>query len=835
MSQPFKRLERVLRLEMKQGYQDKAVVGGIRQFVTFWIDQARAAVTEEADKALIEQVAEVLNQYHRLPGVEARADKIDNLMAKLDYRRQRVQGNKAKNEHHPSSTKRWTPPKQQPSSRRAPEAPTAPPAATPPPAKPDAPRPTVVADPARLQEPVTAVKGVGPKTAELLHRLGAETAQDLLYLMPRRFNDYTLMKSINQINYGETLTIIGTVWEVRSRKTRNNQVIIQAVISDGTGTVQASWFNQTWLVEQLKPNSQIVISGTVEQFLGRPIFNNPQWEPLAFEPLKTRRIVPIYPLTKGLSETKMRDIMRKAVTQYSDHIVDPLPDKIRSKHQLLPLGEAIRQQHFPQDQQLLHQARQRLAFDELFLLQLGMFSQRQDWLANPSLALPLEANSMQKYYQSLPFELTTAQKRVIAEVGRDLGETVPMNRLLQGDVGAGKTAVAAAALLMAIQAGAQAALMAPTSILAEQHYQSLQKMLAPFSFEIRLLTGNVTAKEKEEVYAALAAGDVQLVIGTHALIQEGVAFAKLGLVVIDEQHRFGVDQRQALRAKGPIIYDQQHHPHLLVMSATPIPRTLALTLYGNLDISILDEMPPGRQEIKTRWLPTRERERAYAFVRGQVKEGRQAYMVYPLVEESDSLDVKAAVTEYERLSQKIFPDLRVGLIHGKLANAEKEAVMASFKAGEIDILVATAVIEVGVDVPNSTVMVIDEANRFGLAQLHQFRGRVGRGQHQSYCLLIADSIGGDSQERLTALEETNDGFILAEKDLEIRGPGEFFGRQQSGLPELQLATLSDVSILEKARAEAETIFDIDPTLSLPDHQPLAQRLAQFWQQAGDIS
>ncbi len=464
-----------------------------------------------------------------------------------------------------------------------------------------------------------------------------------------------------------------------------------------------------------------------------------------------------------------------------------------------------------------------------------MQGKRQSWQAYPGIPLQIPAEALQPFYDSLPFALTAAQQRVIGEIQADMARSTPMNRLLQGDVGAGKTLVAAAAMLTAVQAGTQAALMAPTEILAEQHFRSLSMQLSPLGVTMALLTGSTPAAEKEDVLAKLADGRIQIAIGTHALIQEYVTFQNLALAVIDEQHRFGVEQRGALRSKGLETAVGQPNPHLLVMSATPIPRTLALSIYGDLDLSILDEMPPGRQEIKTRWLRPSERERAYAFLRRQVAEGQQAYVIYPLVEESDKIDEKAAVEEYERLQTRVFPDLQVGLIHGRLRGDEKEAAMRAFNSGETQILVATSVIEVGVDVPNATVIVIEGANRFGLAQLHQFRGRVGRGEKQSYCILIADTTSADAEERLKALEQTNDGFALAEKDLEIRGPGEFFGKRQSGLPELQLASLLDMEMVETARSEAVKLFTADPSLEQPEHQLLQERVAQFWEQAGDVS
>ena len=411
-----------------------------------------------------------------------------------------------------------------------------------------------------------------------------------------------------------------------------------------------------------------------------------------------------------------------------------------------------------------------------------------------------------------------------------------MNRLLQGDVGSGKTAVAAAAMIVAAAAGAQSALMAPTEILAEQHYRGLRRLLEPLGIHVVLLTGSTPAGERAPVLAGLADGTVHIVIGTHALIQPTVEFHRLGLAVVDEQHRFGVDQRAALRDKGPRQGEEVISPHLLVMSATPIPRTLALSLYGDLDLSVLDEMPPGRQEIKTRWLRASERERAYNFIRRQTAEGRQAYIIYPLVEESDTIDARAAVEEFTRLSSEVFPDRRVGLVHGRLRSDEKDSAMRAFAEGGSDVLVATSVIEVGVDVPNSTIIVIEGADRFGLAQLHQFRGRVGRGEHQSYCILIAEDVSAEAEQRLAALEATNDGFVLAERDLELRGPGEFFGRRQSGLPELRLASLlHDAEVLDVAQQEAAALFAADPELAWPEHQALRERLEAFWQQAGDAS
>ncbi len=851
MQRAFKRLERVLNLESKQGYKNKAVVGGIRQFAAYWVEQAREVVVDEADRAFVEQTAELLMEYGRLSGVEARQKAVQTLLQGLQKRQQRVADLAPAAAAPAPKPRRQRPPEP---AAAVDEASAQDEGATPeeldqaesedqvaaeeepeviPPARPE--EPAAEPDPVGLAQSVIALKGIGPSISDQLRKLGVETIWDLLYLFPRRYDDYTLMKPINQLRYGDQVTVIGTIWETRARRTRGNQVMVQSVISDGTGSIQATWFNQPWLSEKLKAGTQIVLSGKIDQYLGRPVMSAPEWEALEWDPLRTRRIVPVYPLTQGLSGNKLRDLLRTAVSDWAPRIPDPLPRSVRQSQNLYSLPQAIAQIHFPDSQATLHHARRRLIFDELFLLQLGMQGKRQSWQAYPGIPLQIPAEALQPFYDSLPFALTAAQQRVIGEIQADMARSTPMNRLLQGDVGAGKTLVAAAAMLTAVQAGTQAALMAPTEILAEQHFRSLSMQLSPLGVTMALLTGSTAAAEKEDVLAKLADGRIQIAIGTHALIQEYVTFQNLALAVIDEQHRFGVEQRGALRSKGLETAVGQPNPHLLVMSATPIPRTLALSIYGDLDLSILDEMPPGRQEIKTRWLRPSERERAYAFLRRQVAEGQQAYVIYPLVEESDKIDEKAAVEEYERLQTRVFPDLQVGLIHGRLRGDEKEAAMRAFNSGETQILVATSVIEVGVDVPNATVILIEGANRFGLAQLHQFRGRVGRGEQQSYCILIADTTSADAEERLKALEQTNDGFALAEKDLEIRGPGEFFGKRQSGLPELQLASLLDMEMVETARSEAVKLFTADPSLEQPEHQLLQERVAQFWEQAGDVS
>ena len=822
MGNAFKKLERVLDLEAKQGYQDKAVVGGIKQFAAFWVSQASDEAQDESDLAFVNEAVEILGKYSRLAGVEARRATLRALKKDLVSITERKR-----------TTETAKPPEEaeeieEESAALDPEEAHW--------AEVEDDEEEVEPDPEGLEQPTTEIKGVGAKTALLLESLGVKTIRDLLYMFPRRYDDYTLLKPINRLKYGEQVTVIGTVWETRIRKVRNRRHV-QTVITDGTGKIQATWFNQPWLAEKLKAGRQIVLSGQVDQFLGRLVFQNPDWEPLEMEPLRTRRIVPVYRLTKGLSARKTREVVKRAITYWAPRTPDPVPAAILSRHNYISLPKALQQIHYPDNQAALQSARRRLTFDELFLLQLGMLGFRRDWQASPAIPIPYDRQLFETFRAQLPFQLTSAQEAVIDEISSDMERSVPMNRLLQGDVGSGKTVVAAAAMILAAKRGLQSAIMAPTEILAEQHFRGLNELLGGFGFEVALLTGSTTASEREKLYAGLSDGSILIAIGTHALIQEKVQFKNLALAIIDEQHRFGVDQRKALRDKGISLDDQSQstNPHLLVMSATPIPRSLALSFYGDLDLSTIDEMPPGRQEIKTFWLKSSERERAYSFVRSQVNEGRQAFIIYPLVEESDKVDAKAATEEYQRLQEEVFPNQKLGLLHGRLKTDEKESAMRLFYEGETDILVATSVIEVGIDVPNSTIMLIEGANRFGLAQLHQFRGRVGRGEHQSYCLLIADVEAGDADERLSALEKTNDGFLLAEKDLEIRGPGEFLGRRQSGIPELYLASLTDMKMLELAREEALALFEEDPYLNLAQHQMLRERITDMWKYAGDVS
>jgi ATP-dependent DNA helicase RecG len=611
--------------------------------------------------------------------------------------------------------------------------------------------------------------------------------------------------------------------------------IVEAVISDKSGSLRVTWFNQPWIANQLSRARHVVLSGEIDQYLGRLTMNNPDWEPLSADLLHTNRIVPVYPLTKNLTQKWLRTKIYKTVQTLSPFLEDPLPEDLREKAGLVDLTTAIQNIHFPISEKSLQAAKERLAFDEIFLLQMGVLRQKMAWESRQGRIFNVSEEWLEAQLTTLPYQLTGAQEKALRHIRQDLASGAPMNRLLQGDVGSGKTVLAAMAILIITHHGAQATLMAPTSILAEQHLLSLKEILlaegSPLAEEeIQLLIGSTPEGEKNAIREGLERGEIKVVIGTHALLEDPVNFKDLQLAVIDEQHRFGVEQRGTLRNKG-------ENPHLMVMTATPIPRSLALTIYGDLDISVIDEMPPGRQPVETHVLYPQERERAYTLIQGQVDEGNQAFIIYPLVEESDKSEEKAAVEEHARLSEEVFPHYDVGLLHGRLLPHQKEAVMERFRQKEIQILVSTTVVEVGVDIPNATIMLVEGAHRFGLAQLHQLRGRVGRGDEKAYCLLIPGSKEGIENERLQAMANTNDGFELAERDLEQRGPGQFLGTRQSGYSELRMAKITDVRLIEKARHFAGEVFQEDPHLSQEKHQALKKAMATFWMEEtlSDIS
>jgi len=817
MPSPFETLNKMLSLEQQRGYDNKAVLGGLERLSDTWAPEAVTYVDTKEERLLIEEIAGLLRRYPSLEVPTQRAALVDEILNKV-----------ADRPAVPDRDDKVSEPSVGAPASGEKVVPTTPP-------KP--PKPSVPERPLDgLDSPITRLPGIKKGYAQRMANLGVETIGDMLELYPRRYDDYRSLKTINQLEYGEEVTIIGTVWDTHARETRRGGTIVTSTLSDGTATIQATWFNQPWLVDKLKSGSQIVISGKVDQYLGRLVFQSPEWEPLDKQLVHTGRLVPVYPLTQGVTQKWLRRLMKQTVDYWTQRLPDHLPEASRERLGLPSLDGAMRQIHFPDSWDDLETARRRLAFDEFLLIQLGVLRQRREWRSQPGCPVAVDEELVKNFVSSLPFSLTGAQQKVLNEVINDLRQAIPMSRLLQGDVGSGKTVVALGAMLVTAADGGQAALMAPTEILAEQHYRTIASMLEksqPASqdprFALRLLTGSTPQAERDAFYQEIAVGQVKLVVGTHALIQEGVEFNDLRLAIIDEQHRFGVQQRATLRDKGA------GNPHVLVMSATPIPRTLALTLYGDLDLSVIDEMPPGRQAVITSWLQPLERERAYSFVRSHVEQGRQAFIICPLVEESEKIEAKSAVEEHARLQKEIFPDLRLGLLHGRMKADEKDNVMRQFRDGDLHILVSTAVVEVGIDVPNASVMLVEGANRFGLAQLHQFRGRVGRGRHQSYCLLLADAPTPDAEARLRVISETNDGFELAEEDLKLRGPGEFFGTRQSGLPDIKLAKLSDASLLEMARNEAKSFFESDPDLSQPEYRLLARKLQAFWQTKTDLS
>lgn len=664
-----------------------------------------------------------------------------------------------------------------------------------------------------LSSPVQYLKGVGPKRASYLKRVGVETIEDLLLLIPRKYIDRTKIKNIVNLKVGEEATILGKIILSDTRMTRNKGELVVVAVSDGERIIHSVWFNRPDLKGKFKPGMKVILSGIVS-FYKRFQFTNPYYEILGKERSLsyTGTVIPIYPLTEGLSLWDIRKFEKTATSQYLHLFQESLPDYLLRLRRLYPLKEAIRRIHFPDSIPQAEEAKRRLVYDELFYFETLLARRR---LKNSSLrkGFPLQEKGklLERFKTLLPFNFTQAQKRVLEELKSDMARESPMNRLLQGDVGSGKTVLAIYCMLIAVENEFQACLMAPTEILAEQHYFVWRDILSKLGVCTFLLTGSLSQKEKREAYKRIEKGEVDIIFGTHALIEEGVKFNKLGLAVVDEQHRFGVMQRAALLNKGL-------NPHFLVMTATPIPRTLALTLYGDLDISTLDEKPPGRKEIITRLI--RDRNRLYQFLRERMGKGEQVYVVCPLIKESEKLDLASAIKTYESLS-KIFREFKVGLLHGELPSQERFRIMEEFRKGEISLLVSTTVIEVGVDVPKATVMVIEHPERFGLAQLHQLRGRVGRGREESYCFLISK----EEMDRLRFFTENDDGFKLAEKDLEIRGPGQFFGTRQHGLPDLRIADLRrDLPTLSIARKDAFSIIEKDPEFKEPEHYIIKRTL-----------
>lgn len=689
----------------------------------------------------------------------------------------------------------------------------------------------------RLLTPIQYVKGVGPKLAKLFEKKGILTVEDALYFLPRCYEDRSNLKKISELKAGRKETGLGEILLsgiafYQNRKKR----VFETVVGDGSGTITLKWFhgNERYLRERFKKGRQLIFSGEVRWFNYQREIHHPDVEivdgDIEKDYLNFKRIVPIYSETEGLYQRTLRRLMKTILDGYADELSSPIPPEMVERQDLIDFSEAFRRVHFPPEGEPIDalnlqrsDGHRRIIFDEFFFLELGMALKKRGVTLETGISFKTDGALVQRLLNLLSFQLTRAQKRVLAEIKEDLEKPHPMNRLIQGDVGSGKTVVALLTSLYVVECGYQAAIMAPTEVLAEQHFLNLHRWVEPLGVKVALLTSSIKSSEREGLYRSIRNGDIHLVIGTHAVIQEAVEFKRLGLAVVDEQHKFGVVQRGLLKKKGG-------NPDVLVMTATPIPRTLAMTIYGDLDVSLIDEMPPGRMPVETKVYPEPARAKVYCIVEEEVKRGRQAFVVYPLIEESEKLDLKDATRMAEHLQKEVFPAFRIGLLHGRMKSDEKEAIMMEVKEGKIQILVATTVIEVGIDIPNASVMVVEHAERFGLSQLHQLRGRIGRGHYPSKCILLAQYRSSEEAKvRLRAMEKTTDGFKIAEEDLALRGPGEFFGIRQSGLPDFRVAhIIRDTPILIEARKEAFRLVQEDPELVRPSHAGLKDILIKRW-------
>ena len=808
---------RVLQLEADRGHENKAVVGGLDRFLDRW----RGDLTDDEVKQLSTSLTSILAQrkYDAL-SLEQRERWVYEALASLDDQDAFHETNVVAEPPAPVKARatRVAKPKQ----------------------------PKSVPEGISLESPPTVIKGVGPGIAVKLEALGIDTIRGLLYHYPSR---HLAVSQIANLPQGEETAIVGSVWDVGLKRMGKGGALqsTEAVLGDETGNIRVMWFNQPYVARYVRPGNRIIVNGYFRGYRGQPTFEANGYEVVQDDDdrLAPGSLLPVYPATKGMPQRTLRRIIANALTTWLPRLSDHLPEEILKRQSLLGVADALRDYHQPGSTEAKASARYRLAFDEMFIRQIFMLTRKHEWQADRAMPLTTIKAVMQSFVDALPFTLTKAQSRSLKEVLKDIAAEIPARRLVEGEVGSGKTVVALAAMIIAVAHGHQAAIMAPTEILAQQHFQTisglLQGMVRPINepnnlviemdslpkpMSIGLILGSHTKRQKDEMKRKMEDHAVDILVGTHALIQGDVNIPDLALAVVDEEHRFGVAQRGALGGKG-------RRPHLISMSATPVPRSLALTFYGDMDISIIDELPPGRTPNQTRWLRPDQRDQANRFIRKEAAAGHQAFVVCPLIDESDSLQTSAAVEEYKRLSEETFADLNVGLLHGRMNLKEKGSVMEKFRAGEIDVLVATPVVEVGVDIPNATVMMVEGADRFGLSALHQLRGRVGRSDAQGYCILMADKPSEDAQARLSVMERESDGFRIAEEDLKLRGPGELTGTRQSGIPDMKLASLQDTDLLSAAREEANAVLSRDTTLELPEHKLIGEALHRLTAKADE--
>ena len=816
MTADLERLAAVLEREFSSGCRDTLVEGGLDELLRL---QAR---DEPPRSPVLRMVAALPAAGYRSLDAEGRRSWLRRARATIAHEQGRAAPPAARPRKRSPAASEGAPARRKPAQRRSPPAEPAP------------------EGEAALEWPIARATRLGVKNLERLERLGLVTVGAALRHYPHRFHDFSETVPIAALRVGGEQTVRGVIESAKVR--RYGRKGTDATIRDDAGSrLDVTWFNQPWLAKQLPPGTEIAISGIVTAFRRRPTMTNPEHERIEGEARHTGRLVPVYPSTQGLAQRTLRTTIAGLLDRFADRLPETLPEELRAKHDLPPIVEATRQMHYPDSKAALDEARRRIAFDELLAIQIGVVRRKREWQSLGDAPAFAGRDAIEEFIARLPFALTGAQRAALDAMLEDLARPQPMARLLQGDVGSGKTVVALAAMIGAVAEGHQAVLMAPTEVLAEQHFRTICGVLSgepepplngvvslpflPLPLRVVLLTGSTRAKERRDALDAIRHGGANLIVGTHALIQQGVEFQRLGLAVVDEQHRFGVMQRSALRQ--PERADDEGHEaassaHLLVMTATPIPRSLALTIYGDLDLTVIDELPPGRTPIETKWLPPHDRGEAFAALRAEVEAGRQGFVICPLVEGSDAVVSRAATEEYERLCAEQFPDLadRIALLHGRMPGRDKDATMQRFARGEAAILVSTAVVEVGIDVPNATLMLIEGADRFGLSQLHQFRGRVGRGEHASTCYLLADDPSPEAQERLSLVARNRDGFALAQADLELRGPGELFGTRQAGTPSLRVASLLDARLIDTTRVEAEALLEADPELAAEPHAAL---------------